>query len=267
MRTPAIDLPDLLGESVIDGRPRWLFSDGTHLPVIRGGSVDTQAPPAGTDTGAGGDDDASKGGAAADGGAGQGGTTPPAGAVTFTPEQQAHIDKLIGKATGKAKGTAEAEFKKWLDQQAMGETDRLKAEKDEATKAVEAAKLEVLTTKVETAAERAALAAGVKPERVATFMRLVDIDVEKLTDDGKPDPEAIKALVEKAATDNPEFKGTAAPPAGDEKPTGSSSGQFDPTTQKVWTKAELQELMKSPKEYAKHEKEIDAQLAAGVPFK
>lgn len=32
-------LPDLVGEEIVDGRPKWRWSDGTLTPVVRGGAV------------------------------------------------------------------------------------------------------------------------------------------------------------------------------------------------------------------------------------
>jgi len=186
---------------------------------------------------------------------------PPAdtGKVTFTPAQQAHIDGLIAKNTGKAKTAAEKDFKTWLDQQAMSETDRAKAESEGKDKLVEAAKLEVLTTKIETKAQNAALTAGVKPDRVEKFLKLVDLDVGKLSDDGKPDGDAIKALIEAELKDSPEFKASA---GSNDKP-GASGGEFNGSGDKhQWTRAELAKL--STAEFEKHEAEIMAQMKAGT---
>lgn len=180
------------------------------------------------------------------------------GGVVFSPEQQAHIDGLISKAHGKAKTQTEAEFKKWLDQQAMTESDRLKAEKVDAEKAVADAKAEVLATRVEAAAGRAAVAAGVNAAKVDRFMRLVDLDVEALTADGKPDADAIKAHVAKVVEEWPEFKASGA--GNGQGGNGSSGGEFNGGGGgKVWTKAEIAKL--STEEYEKHEDEILKQLA------
>lgn len=238
----------------VDGWPAWRLPDGRIRPHVRGGEGDDEKD----DKGKGDEDEKDdKGG---DDGKGKGGP------VSFTPEQQAHIDSLIAKQHGKAKATAEKEFKAWLDQQAMGETERAKAESAAKDKLVEEAKLEALTTKVETAAERAALAAGVKPERVAKFMRLVDLkDLDKVTDDGKPDADAIKALVEKELEDAPEFKGGAGTGDDGKGKGGKSGGEFTPNGGKVWTRAEISKM--SPEEYEKHEDEILKQLASPAGIK
>lgn len=195
--------------------------------------------------------------AAADAAAAADEANKPPAKVEFTPEQQAHIDDLIKKNTGKSKAAAEKDFKTWLDQQAMSDNDRLKAEKADADKALADARAEVLTTKVETAAERFAIAAGIKADRVSKFMRLVDLDIEALSDDGKPDTDAIKKLVEAEVAANPEFKGGAAP-------AGASGAEgFNSADGKVWTKAEVAKL--SVDEFEKHETEIMKQLqGAGI---
>lgn len=186
---------------------------------------------------------------------------PPAnngGRVTFTADQQAHIDKLIEKAHGKAKGQAEKEFKAWLDTQALSETERAQAEAQASAKLVEETKREALVARIEVAAERAALAAGVKPDRVTKFLRLVDLDLDKLTDDGKPDGDAIKALVDAEAKANPEFL-AGSNGAG----AGASGGEFNGAGDKhIFTRAEIQKM--SVEDYEKNEAEIDRQRKAGL---
>jgi hypothetical protein len=178
--------------------------------------------------------------------------------VAFTPAQQAHIDKLIGKAKGTAKTAAEKELKTWLEQQSMTEADRLKAEKAQLEQEREAARAEILTTKIETAAERAAIAAGVKPDRVDRFLRLVDLtDRDELTADGKPDSDAITAAVAKALGDVPEFKGEPARPSG----SSGSDGMNGNGDRKTWTREEIAKM--SVADFEKHEDEINAALAGG----
>lgn len=216
------------------------------VPVVSGGSDDT-ADQGDGDQGDGdqGDDTGDQGGSGDD------------GPVAFTPAQQAHIDKLIGKAKGTAKTAAEKELKAYLDQQSLGEADRLKAEKTQLEQEREDARAEVLATKIETSAERAAIAAGVKPDRVDRFMRLVNLaDVDDLTVDGKPDTEAIKAAVATALADVPEFKGTPA------KTGSSGSDDMNGTgDKKTWTRAEIAAM--SVADFEKNEDEINAALSGG----
>jgi hypothetical protein len=174
--------------------------------------------------------------------------------VTMT---QAELDALIGRAHGKAKTQAEKELKAFLEAEGLSETEKLKAAATQADERVAAAQREVLVTKIETAAERAALAAGVKPERVERFMRLVDLDPDDVTDDGKPDPDAIRKAIDKVLGEVPEFKGEPAP-------TGAAGGEHTGGGGKQWTRSEIAELAKNPAEFAKHEAEIDAQVKAGT---
>lgn len=235
-----------------DGRLFHLWSDGTLLPLISGGADDgDDAAKAAADKAAADAKAAEDAKAAADA------KNDPPAKVTFTPEQQAHIDTLIQKNTGKSKAAAEKDFKTWLDQQAMGETDRLKAEKATADQAVLDAKAEALTARVETTAERLALAAGCKPDRVTKLLRLLDLTGDNLATDGKPDLDAIKALVEKELADTPELKGTSGP-------AGKSGGEFnDGEGKRTWTRAEIAALAKNPAEFAKHEADIDLALKEG----
>ncbi len=207
---------------------------------------------AGDDTGdTSGQDDTGDAGDQDDTGAGD------AGDITFTPAQQAHIDRLIARQHGKAKTQAEKDLKAWLEQQSLSESDRLKAEKAQLETERETARREVLTTKVETAAERAAVAAGVNPDRVDRFMRLVDLsDLDELAADGKPDTDAIKAAVAKALADVPEFKGEA--PKSGSSGTGDMNGGGD---RKTWTREEIAKM--SVADFEKHEAEINAALTGG----
>lgn len=209
------------------------------------------------DTGTG--DDTGQGGTGDTGDqSGDTGSAGDTGDVAFTPAQQAHIDKLIGKAKGTAKTAAEKELKTWLEQQSMTESDRLKAEKAQLEQEREAARAEILTTKIETAAERAAIAAGVKPDRVDRFLRLVDLtDRDELTADGKPDGDAITAAVAKALADVPEFKGEPAKPSG----SSGSDGMNGNGDRKTWTRDEIAKM--SVADFEKHEDEINAALAGG----
>jgi hypothetical protein len=238
----------------VDGRATaWLYvSDGTVLPVVRGGD--------GPDDGKGGADGGDPpagGGKPDDGGdggdAGADGKPAGDGKVEMT---QADLDALIEKRLGRAKSQWEKDAKTAADREKLDEVERLKAENGDKDKAIEESKRDALAARVEVAAERAALAAGVKPDRSARFLRLVDLsDLDDLTADGKPDTDAIKALVEKELAGVPEFKGTAAPP-------GSSGGEHNGGGEKkTWTRSEIASL--SEADFDKHEKDIRAAIAEG----
>lgn len=215
----------------------------------------------GGDAGSGEGGDAGKGGAggADDKGGKDDGKGDKPGTVTMT---QTELDAMINKAHGKAKSQSEADFKKWLDAQAMTEKDRAKVEKEAAEKERDDAKAEAAQSRVDIAAERTALRAKVDPDRVDRFMRLLDTSADDLkTADGKPDQAAIDKAVAKTLEDFPEFLG-----AGDGKPTkkgGSSGGDHNGGNGgKTWTRAEIAKL--TPAEYEKNQAEIDAQLKEGL---
>lgn len=68
-----------------------------------------------------------------------------------------------------------------------------------------------------------ALAAGVRPDRVEPFLRLVDTTTVNVTDDGTVDEAAVRQLIEDELALLPEFKTGPAKPA-----TGNgTSGGFD----------------------------------------
>lgn len=175
---------------------------------------------------------------------------------TFT---QAEVDALIDKRIARERTKFESDLKTMKDRADMDEVARLKAElkdRDEALKAKDAA---ALTGRVETRAERLAMAAGVNPKRVDRFMRLLDLtDLDTLATDGKPDDDAIKALIDAELDATPEFKGASSGNSG--TPTGADfTGSGG--TPKVWTREAIDKL--TPEEFEKHEAEITAQLRAG----
>lgn len=180
---------------------------------------------------------------------------PPAGGKTLT---QADVDAMFDREFGKRRAKWEADLKALGERSKLDETERLKAEKADADKAVADARAEALAARIEAGAERAALAAGVKPDRVERFLRLVDLsDVDTLSADGKPDTDAIRTAVDATLSDVPEFAGSASPPpksAGGDF-TGASGGA------KRWSREEIAKL--SPEEFEKHEAEIMAQMREG----
>lgn len=174
--------------------------------------------------------------------------------VTMT---QADLDALIAKRSGMQRKQWEKELAELGERAGLDEVERLKAEKADADNAAAEARREALSIRVETTAERLALKAGVKPDRVERFLRNVDLsDLDELTEDGKPNQAALTKLIGDTLADVPEFRGQTA--------AGASGAEFggDPA-KKVWTRAEIAKL--SADDYAKHETEILAQLqGAGI---
>lgn len=200
---------------VVDGRiANWLMcSDGRVIPYCRGGDgeendakKDDDAEKADGDSGDEAKDDAKKDDDA------KGDTD----TVTMT---RAELDAQLAKARVKAKKAAEEEVKQAAERAKMDDAERAKAEKADAEKA--SAELVATANKriVKTEAKVAALAAGVKPDRMSPFMRLVDLDDIEVDDEGEVDEAALKKAIEAALKDAPEFKGT--PGKG-----GASGGEF-----------------------------------------
>ncbi|MCL4293886.1 MAG: DUF4355 domain-containing protein [Acidimicrobiia bacterium] len=224
----------ILTRTTVDGRPHWQTVDGRVFPVISGGdgSSDSGAGAGGGTVG----DTKTAGTSTAAGGPPAQGTdgktdgktddtkTDSAETITLT---QADLDALVEKRLGKARKTWEAEAATAAERAKLDDVERLKAEKADAEKAAADARAAALAVRVAATAERAALAAGVRPDRVERFMRLVDLaDVDGLVDDGEPDRDAIGKLVTKALDDVPEFKTT---------PNGRSGAEFNRTDERPKT--------------------------------
>jgi hypothetical protein len=87
-------------------------------------------------------------------------------------------------------------------------------------------------------AEALALAAGIKPDKVGDFVRLVDLSTALAGIDAN-DPakvrEALKTAVDAKAASYPEWKGTTLPAA-----SGGDRGQPNANGKRTYTKAELE---------------------------
>jgi len=184
----------------VNGRDsNWLLaSDGQLVPHIRGGAGEGEG------------DEGAEGGAEGEGGGGDTKTGDDAAAKATKVEMtQEELDALIAGKVAKERKKAETEAAEAAKREKMDEAERLKAEKEDAerkgaeTEAKANAKLVLADAKV------AAVEAGVKAERIATFMRLVDLGSVDVDNDGNPDAKAVKAAVAAALKDAPEFKADA----------------------------------------------------------
>lgn len=227
----------------VDGRRMALWSDGRIHPLVYGGDGDDaggQGGDPGGDDSSGGDDGKGDDTGGGDDDGKDGAESQP-DTLTMT---QAQFDKRMARARKQweKEATTKAEREK------MDEAARLKAEKEDAEKTagekVSSANRKVITAE----AKVAAVAAGVKPDRLAKFLRIVDLDDIDLDDDGEFDEAEVKTAVSKALEDMPEFKGgTAGGPGGasgsdhngDSKPTQLSREQL-----KSMTPAEIVEAKK-----------------------
>jgi hypothetical protein len=222
-----MDLDALTYETItLNGRPWTRWSDGTLLPVARGGdgpSGDGSAGGDGDGSGSGspgqGDGGGAPGDSGAGGDAGSGDTTADDSAtdtkVEFTPEQQRHLAKLITEERAKAKRNAEAAAKKAIDEAAarakMDETERLKAEKADAEKAAQAATEAANRRLVRSEAKVLAVAEGVDASKADRFVKVLadELDGVEVDDDGEVDAKALKKVISATLKDFPEFKATS----------------------------------------------------------
>jgi hypothetical protein len=211
----------------------------------------------GADGGAGGasDDDVKKTDA---GGSDSGAGGQDAGKVTFTPEQQAHIDSLVAERVDRAKKSARQEAldqaKEEREREQMDELDRVKAEKADAEKEASEAQAERDRVIVSAEAKVAALAAGVPADRLGKALRLLDLEAVEVTG-GKVNEAAIKQAVEGLKVEIPELFAAA----GAQRSGGDFSGGGE--GKRSFTAAEVKAM--SPKEYAEHREEIMAAMREG----
>lgn len=191
--------------TLIDGRLCAVWNDGTVLPVVRGGADDGGGDGGGDEGGDGsGDGGADDGdGSGDDDATGKGGD---ADKVTMT---QAELDRLVASEKAKAKKAAEAEAKQAAERAKMDEAERLKAEKADSDKAAAEATAKANARVIRSEAKLAAVASGVKADRVERFLKLVDLDGIEVDDDGEVDSKAVSKAVAAALKDVPEFKGDA----------------------------------------------------------
>jgi hypothetical protein len=200
-------------ETVIDGIAYVGYIGGRLYPIPSGaedGTPGSTGGDGGTDGGAGGS------GGSDDGGEGN---EPPTKteSKTFTQED---VDALIGKRLAQERRQWEADAKQAAEREKMDEAERLKAEKADAEKAAADRVAAANQTLVKADAKVAAIAAGVKAERIDAFLRHVDTADIAVDDDGSVDGAAVKAAVDKALADVPEFKAAPGTP-------GRSGGELD----------------------------------------
>lgn len=139
--------------------------------------------------------------------------TPPPTKIEFSKEQQAHIDALIADAKARAEAKGKTAGKTEAEQAAqraqMDEVDRLKAEKADAEKRTADARAAANTRIVRAEAKLAAVAAGVRPERVDAALRLIDLSAISVGEDGEPDAGAIALAFTSLKVELPELFGGA----------------------------------------------------------
>lgn len=208
------------------------------------------------DGGAGGGGDAGATGgsdAAAAGSSSQGETK-----VTFTPEQQAHIDALVTSRVERAKKDTQKQTKTELEAEAnraaMGETERLKAELEDEKKKTQATTNAANERILRTEAKLQLTSKGYSPEQAAVLMRAIDLSGVDFDDAGEYDAKAVSDAIDVVAK--------VMPPASTAAGTQQSGADFrggDDKGKRVYTKAEIAAM--TPEEFAASEKDLDVAMA------
>ncbi len=146
---------------------------------------------------------------------------------------QEEIDKIVQERLARQEKTLR---KQWEEEQAeakrkaeMTEAERAKAEKAEAEKKVSETEGKANQRIIQAEAKVVALAAGIKPERVAAALKLANLSGVTIGDDGEPDAGALKKAVEAVLKDFPEFK--AGTSSGGSDFNGGSGGE--PTAEQI----------------------------------
>ena len=156
--------------------------------------------------------------------AGSGGNSGQDGGKTFT---QAEIDKIVGDRLTrdrKERDKTAADEKRKAE---MSEAEKLKAAKDDADARSTAADERANAVTVKAEAKVSLLAAGVKSERLAASLKLMDLSGVTVTE-GEPDAAALKKAVDALLKEYPEFVGEAkANAGGKEFGGGGKGGKFD----------------------------------------
>ena len=149
-------------------------------------------------------------------------------------EQQAYrsqeeVDKAIQSRLARerkkwekeAAERAEAERKKAQ----MDEAEKAQAEKEEAEKRASDRERVANERVIRSEAKVQALEAGTKPERVSALLRLSDLSDIEVDDEGEPDAKAVRAAIDAALKEYPEFKSTHRVGGNGSNPPDDESGE------------------------------------------
>ena len=178
-------------------------------------------------------------------------------AVTFTPEQQAHIDALVADRVERARKTTQKQTKEELEAEAkkaaMSAEEKLKAENEDLKK-TNAATVQTANERILRSEAKLQLTAkGYTPEQAAILMRAIDLSGVDFDDKGEPDATAITSAIDAVAKVMP----PAAPAAGTQRSGPDFKGGDQ--NKRVYTMAEIKAM--TPEDYAAAEKDIDAAMA------
>lgn len=186
------------------------------------------------DDGAGAGDAGGDGGD--EGGEGEGGNA----GRTFSQDE---VNKLIAREKKRAADATRKELEDAARTAAMSEVEKLQQQLGEKDTAIAAATERANRRAIAAEAQVQALAAGIRPDRVAAAIRLADLSGVECDDAGEPDVAAITASIQAILKDYPEWAagaggdgkgvGSGANPAG-----GGASGQKNPWLREHWNLTE-----------------------------
>lgn len=181
--------------------------------------------------------------------------------IEFTPEQQAHIDALVTERVKRAEKAAEKKATQQADEAArraqMDESERLKAEKQDAEKRASDAEAAANARVVKAEAKLAAVAAGIKPERVEAALRMLDISTISVSDDGEPDAAAIALALQNLKKEIPELFGDST--GGAQRSGGDFGGGG--AQKRIYTEAEIKAM--SSEDFGKVQDDVMAAMREG----
>lgn len=179
-------------ESMLGNRPFQPLFDAD--PGAGGGSGDPGAgdPPGGGDPG--------------NNDPGEGGNGGQSGKVVFTPEQQQHINSLIGKTIKEERTKAEQKQKEAEERAKKDALELAQSDLTEAQKKIQAQNDRSLNYEIKDAARDA----GVPANKLDRFLKVVDRE-GLMDNEGTIDGDKVKQAIDATLGDMPEFKGTENP--------------------------------------------------------
>jgi hypothetical protein len=178
----------------------------------------------GGDGGQGGGDGSGGGDGGQGGTGGQGGDNGGQGDnKSFTQDE---LNRILAKQKKEWQQTLEEEKKK----AAMTETERLKAEKDEADKKAQLATEAANNRIIQAEAKAEALGLGIKADKVHLALKLADLSGVEVDANGVVDNKAVQAAINAVLKDLPELKGAAQQQQGGQDFSGGNGQGEKPKT-------------------------------------
>lgn len=195
----------------------------------------------GGDPNAGGDDGGSGDGGQGSAGGGDGGSAGKGGGKTFT---QDDLDAILAKRLARERKQWEQQLEEERKKAAMTETEKLKAEKEDAERRAQEAQMAANQRLIHAEARVQAVTLGIKPERIAYALKLADLSGVEVDEQGNPDAAAIKAALEAVLNDLPELRGVAAPAKSGSEFQGGAAVDRNPWSKEHFNLTEQGRIMR-----------------------